>query len=258
MTIHMDDARPRKRPRPLFRAAMEFAAIAALVVVSRTVVAQPFYVTSGSMEPTLQIGDELLATKFAYGYSRFSLPFRVGPAASERVWGKLPDRGDVVLFHLPRDPAEVYVKRVIGVPGDRVQVRGGHVWLNERKLVLRADGIGQLEEQDGTKIPVPRYVEALPDGREHPVFKLHWSGTMNDTPVFHVPAGHLFVMGDNRDDSLDSRVPAEARGVGFVPVENLIGRADVVIGSWDFPIMREPFWTWVSGLRWSRFFSRIS
>src|SRR5215813_2253059 len=149
MTAHQTmDAKPRPRLGAVLRATAEFAAIIALVVVSRTVVAQPFYVTSGSMEPTLQIGDELLASKFAYGYSRYSLPFGIGPSSSDRLFGKLPDYGDVVLFHLPRDPSVVYVKRAVGLPGDRVQMRHGQLWLNGSILALRADGSGDVEDED--------------------------------------------------------------------------------------------------------------
>jgi len=254
----MRTGQPSGRLQRALRGTMEFVAIIALVVVSRTVVAQPFYVKSGSMEPTLQIGDELLAAKWAYGYSRYSLPFALGPSSADRLLGKLPERGDVVLFHLPRAPEEVYVKRAIGLPGDRIQVRGGYLWINGSMAPLRPDGMGEMEMEDGRVMAVPRFIETLPNGRAYPVFKLSWSGSFNDTPVFVVPPGHVFLMGDNRDDSLDSRVPASALGVGFVPVENLIGRADIVLGSWDFPVMQRPFWTWPSGLRLSRFFARIS
>src|SRR5262249_58817303 len=120
------------RTRSFVSGMAEMAAILALVAVSRTVVAQPFYVSSGSMQPTLQIGDELLAAKYAYGYSRYSLPFALGPASEDRLFGRTPQYGDVVLFHLPRNVAEVYVKRVIGLPGDRVQMRDGRLWINGR------------------------------------------------------------------------------------------------------------------------------
>ena len=254
----MEMAKSRADSRPLWRALKEFAVIIAIVVVSRSVVAQPFYVPSGSMEPTLQIGDELLATKYPYGYSRYSLPFGLGPSGEHRLFERLPARGDVVVFHLPRDPAEVYVKRVIGLPGDHVQLRGGRLYINDAELPLRADGSGRMESEDGSTIAAGRFIETLPNGREHPVFKLSWTGSFNNTGVFTVPAGRLFMMGDNRDNSLDSRVSAEGGGVGFVPLENLVGRADLVVGSWDFPITRQPFWTWPSGVRWSRFLSGVS
>src|SRR5262245_62709110 len=131
--------------RTFVRTLAELATIVALVVVSKAVLAQPFYVTSGSMEPTLLIGDELLASKYAYGYSRYSLPFGIGPSSQERLFGKLPDYGDVVLFHLPRDPSVVYVKRAVGLPGDRVQMRRGRLWINGSLLALRADGSGEVE-----------------------------------------------------------------------------------------------------------------
>jgi signal peptidase I len=124
-------------------------------------------------------------------------------------------------------------------------------------MALRPDGVGKVESEDGEEMTARRFVETLPNGVEHPIFKLAARGSLDDTEAFVVPAGRLFVMGDNRDNSLDSRVSIADRGVGFVPVENLIGRAEVVLGSWDFPVMRRPVLEWVSGLRFSRFFTRI-
>ncbi len=236
--------------------AMPVVAAVLLVLVSRTVMAQPFYVPSGSMEPTLQIGDELLASKYAYGYSRYSLPVDPGSLVSGRLLGRLPARGDVVVFRLPRDTAQTLVKRVIGLPGDHLQMRGGQVWINGAPLPLRADGVGDVEFGDGRKVAVRRYIETLPDGREHPIFKLGVS-RLDDTMELVVPADCLFMMGDNRDNSLDSRVPEAEGGVGFVPAENVIGRADVVLGSWDFLNADWKPANWVSRLRTTRFFSRI-
>jgi signal peptidase I len=209
------------------------------------------------MEPTLQIGDELMVAKYAYGYSRYSLPVDLGFSSNHRLLESLPDYGDVVVFRLPRDPDQVYVKRTIGRPGDRIQMRGGRLWINDAMLPLRPDGSGKVEAEDGSTVTAPRFIETLPNGREHPIFKLDARGSLDDTRVFVVPPGHVFMMGDNRDNSLDSRVPALAGGVGFVPVENLIGRAEVVLGSWDFPVVRRPFSEWASALRVQRFFSRI-
>jgi signal peptidase I len=205
-----------------------------LVIAATTAVARPYYVPSGSMEPTIQIGDELLASKFAYGYSRYSVPFGLGPSSTTRLLQQTPSRGDVIVFVLPRDPSQAYVKRVIGLPGDRIQMRDGRLWINGRMLPLRADGTGLVEEEDGSTLSVPRYIETMPDGRKHLIFKTQWDGELDNTQVYVVPKDHLFMMGDNRDNSLDSRVPAADGGVGFVPMENLIGRADIVVGSVDY------------------------
>jgi signal peptidase I len=236
----------------------QFVLVVAVVVFTKTVAAEAYYVPSGSMQPTLLIGDELMVSKFSYGYSRYSLPIALGPAWPRRLFGRLPERGDVVVFRLPRDPSQTYVKRVIGLPGDHVQMREGRLWINGQLLPVRREGAGPVEMEDGGLEWATREIETLPNGREHPIFKFDGVGGLDNTPVFEVTAGHLFVMGDNRDDSADSRLAPQDGGVGLVPVENLVGRVDVVLGSWDLGVARKPVWDWLSGLRLSRFFSPVN
>ena len=234
----------------------QLAFVIAIVLLTKTVAAEAYYVPSGSMLPSLLIGDQLLVTKFPYGYSRYSLPVPLAPASTERLLGKLPARGDVVVFRLPRDPSETYVKRVVGLPGDRVQMRDGHLWLNGEDAPLRRAGVGQMETGNGV-LTAPRYIETLA-GREHPIFKLRWDGDLDNTQEFVIGPDQIFVMGDNRDDSADSRLAPSEGGVGLVPVENLVGRVDAIIGSWDPIVRHDPVWTWPAGLRFSRFFSRVN
>ncbi len=236
--------------------------IAAVVIVfaSTTALAAPFYVPSGSMEPTLQIGDALIGSKFPYGYSRYSVPLMpASSSAPHRLFEALPQRGDVVIFRLTRDPSTTFIKRVIGLPGDHLQMRDGRLWINGHQLPIKRSGSGEVEMENGETQLAARYIETLPNGREHPIFKLHdWTiqGAYDDTGVYVVPKDHLFMMGDNRDDSCDSRFSIEECGVGYVPVGNLVARAEIIVGSYDF-LNAHAIWTWLSQFRLSRFFSGI-
>jgi signal peptidase I len=209
------------------------------------------------MEPTLQIGDALLATKFAYGYSTASLPIHINLPESGRVFSETPKRGDVVVFRWPGDRSQAWVKRVVGLPGDRIQMRQGQLFINDRAAEMKPDGIGKVEDDEGGTEPAYRYVETLPNGVSHEIFKLRDNGRLDNTPEVAVPANHLFVMGDNRDNSADSRVSVRDGGVGMLPMNDLVGRADAVVASWDLGIRHQPVWTWLSGLRLARFFTSV-
>ena len=237
--------------------AIQFAAVVLAVFVAKGALAEPFYVPSGSMEPTLQIGDALLASKFAYGYSTASLPMQINLPETGRVFSDTPKRGDVVVFRWPGDRSQAWVKRVVGLPGDRIQMRQGQLFINDHAASLKPDGIGEAEDDNGGAEPAYRYVETLPNGVAHAILKQRDNGRLDNTPEVTVPAGKLFVLGDNRDNSADSRVPVRDGGVGLLPMDDLVGRADAVVASWDLGIRHQPVWTWLSGFRLARFFTAV-
>ncbi len=240
----------REELSEFFRTAM-IAVILALLI--RSFLYEPFNIPSGSMKPTLEVGDYLFVNKPAYGYSRYSFPFGIVPIEG-RIWGAAPKRGDVVVFKLPSDLHIDYIKRVIGLPGDRIQVRGGRLYIND-KLVPR-EPVGMVKENETPEGPITmvEYLETLPGGVIHRIYEESDDEILDDTGVFEVPEDHYFMMGDNRDNSQDSRVPGL---VGFVPYENIVGKADFIFFSTNGYAKLHELWKWPWTIRYGRFFRSV-
>jgi signal peptidase I len=218
----------------------------------RTVAYEPFNIPSGSMIPTLLVGDYLFVSKYSYGYSRFSLPFSPD-LFNGRIFGRLPKRGDVAVFKYPRDDTTDYIKRIVGLPGDHIQVKQGQLYINGTEVPRQAAG-DYVTDDEGIHMVMRRYLETLPDGVKHYILKATDEGEMNNTPDYVVPPDHVFAMGDNRDNSADSRF---MNGVGFVPVDNLVGRAEFLFFSVDAQYPWWEVWEWPFEIRWSRIFQPI-
>ncbi len=228
-----------------------------IAVVVRTLLFQPFNIPSGSLIPTLLIGDYLFVSKYSYGYSRYSIPFSP-PLFSGRIWGAPPKRGDVAVFKLPRDGETDYIKRVIGLPGDKVQMIEGRLYINGA-IVPREDAPKvRTADAYGSTTEVPTYYETLPGGVRHRIIERDGdTGYLDNTRVFEVPPDNYFMMGDNRDNSTDSRVPPDQGGVGFVPFENFVGRAEIIFFSVHDGDAAWEFWKWPWSIRWNRLFQPI-
>lgn len=265
----------------------------AIALVIRTLLFQPYTIPSGSEEPNLYRGDYIIVSKWSYGYSRHSIlgspPFFKG-----RIFFRPPRRGDIIVFKLPSDGHTDYIKRLVGLPGDRIQVRQGVLFVNGKALARRPVGtVNALEsrgpEADPAPIPAALYRETNPEGRSYLIQMLAEGGQADNTGVYVVPPHCYFMMGDNRDNSADSRfdsglAPEDPRlggcgwdssldaqvgggtGVGFVPEENLVGKAQMIMLSWDTGVdewhntgasIFKP-WTWFTEIRLSRFFKGLN
>ncbi len=230
------------------------AILAVLLALSiRTFLYEPFNIPSGSMLPTLEIGDYLFVSKPAYGYSRYSFPF--GLAAFEgRMFGNAPQRGDVIVFKLPTNPSIDYIKRLIGLPGDRIQVTGGRLYINGKMVEREPVAMRRLKDASGGQENLMEYIETLPGGVMHRIYEEGDNEALDNTEEFIVPENHYFMMGDNRDNSQDSRVQAL---VGYVPLENLVGRAEILFFSIDETANLFKPWTWPGAIRYNRILDKI-
>ena len=235
-----------------------YAGLIALGV--RTIAVEPFNIPSGSMIPTLQVGDFLFVSKYTYGYSRYSIPFNpplFGWTKYGRILGSFPHRGDVIVFRYTKDTSIDYVKRVIGLPGDRIQVKQGQLYINGAEVPRSLVGDYEASDENGTRVLTKEYVEDLPDGPKHDILKYSDDERFsvgdevdaNNTQEYLVPDGDLFMMGDNRDNSSDSRFQ---NSLGFVPLENVVGRAQFIFFSFDSEHPWWQFWWWPVEVRWGR------
>lgn len=227
-----------------------YAGLIALAI--RAFAFEPFSIPSTSMVPTLEVGDFLFVSKYSYGYSAKSAFFGM-PLFDGRTSDRRPERGAVVVFKLPSDPSTDYIKRIIGLPGDTIQVVRGRLYINDTMVERRAIGPAMIDKGDGRRVQAMEYTEFLPGGVSHIIAEESDSRPLDNTPIFTVPEGHYFAMGDNRDNSLDSRT----RHVGFVPAENLVGPAKMIFFSLADGARFFQFWKWPTSIRFDRIFDSI-
>lgn len=234
----------------VFKTAM-IAVLLALLI--RSLLFEPFNIPSGSMKPTLLVGDYLFVNKPAYGYSRYSFPFGLAPIEG-RIMVKEPKRGDVVVFKKPSQPSINYIKRLIGLPGETIQVRKGLLYIDGKRVPRELVGVKEVADDYGNTRDVSEYIETLPGGAKHSIYEDGDDEVLDNTQVYKVPEGHYFMMGDNRDHSEDSRV---TNAVGPVPFENFVGRAEFLFFSTNGHASLFEIWKWPWSIRYDRFFDGL-
>ena len=221
-----------------------------IALLIRSFVAEPFNIPSGSMKPNLLVGDFIFVTKWSYGYSKHSLPFSI-PLIPKKIFSNIPNRGDIVVFKTPEDNRTDYIKRVIGLPGDKIRVTNGEIYLNENKI-LRKKLNDFIDNDKNAFIKRIRKYQEYHDDLTFEVLDIMDDGIADNTKLFLVPEGHFFVMGDNRDNSQDSRF----KTVGFIPIENLVGKARFIFFSLENSRFLE-IWKWPNAIRFKRLFKYI-
>lgn len=224
-----------------------------IAMVIRTFAYEPFNIPSGSMLPTLLIGDYVFVAKFPYGYSKHSFPWSLG-FFNGRVWASAVDRGDVAVFKLPTDDKTDYIKRIVGLPGDRIQLIDGVLHINGAAVLRNRVEDFLYYDTEGTPARIPQYRETLGNGVSYLTLDIERDGTVDNTGIYTVPEDHYFAMGDNRDDSTDSRF---LNFVGFIPAENLVGRAEFLFFSVNGKANWWEIWKWPIGIRYERIFDGI-
>jgi signal peptidase I len=257
----------RKHEDGMWETAKVIVQALAIAFFVRTFFFQPFNIPSSSMYPTLKVGDYLFVSKLSYGYGKYSFNFALGfgdttfisccpfEFPGRKVLAELPERGDVAVFKLPTNTEIDYIKRVIGLPGDRVQMREGVLYINDIAVPkVRTEDYVDSDESGGGGQPIPQYVETLPNGVSYNVLDAEAFGSADTTDIYVVPEGHYFMMGDNRDRSQDSRY---LDAVGYVPLENFVGRADIIFFSISPEAVLWKPWEWPFLARWLRFFNFI-
>ena len=237
---------PKRKPESKFEFVKTILIAGALALGFRSLLFEPFNIPSGSMIPTLLVGDYLFVSKYSYGYSRYSFPFGVAPFDG-RIFESQPERGDVAVFRQPKNETVAFIKRIVGLPGDRIQVTDGVLRINDVPVIRSKKGFATATDGYNV-IKFVVYEETLPNGRSYVIQERSDNDMLDNTSVYEVPLGHYFMMGDNRDNSRDSR----AASVGMVPAENLIGRAERLFFSHNGSASLWQIWKWPFAIRYGR------